>query len=179
MHLRNGLIPNISVTVSSRTVDGLPEITSWFLERELPFTFNLYARIELSASQEDIGLDEQKIINGMLAAFKVIENNLPSRSFLGGIIDRADLSVAHTHACGVGQNYLVFDQNGQIAKCQMHIRKPVTDIHAKDPLALIRTDTIGIQNLPVMEKEGCRTCEWKHWCAGGCSFGYASCYRSL
>ena len=166
--LANNLIPNISVTVSSRTVEGLPKITKWILEHKLPFTFNFYRENELSASHEDMQLDEKKIISGMLAAFKVIEENLPRHPFLGGIIDRANLSAAHTHTCGVGQNYLVFDQNGQVAKCQMHIRKPVTDVHAADPLALIRADQIGIQNLPVMEKEGCKTCEWKHWCTGGC-----------
>jgi len=166
--LFHGLVPNISVTVSSRTAEGLPEIMAWILERELPFSLNFYRENELSASHEDMRLDEQKIINGMLAAFKVIENNLPRRGFLGGIIDRANLSAAHTHTCGVGQNYLVFDQNGQVAKCQMHIRKPITNLHVADPLAVIRADQIGIQNISVDEKEGCKTCEWKYWCTGGC-----------
>lgn len=168
MALAHGLAPNISVTVSSRTAEGLPQVMSWILERELPFSLNFYRENELSASHVDMQLDEQKIIAGMKEAFKVIENNLPRRSFLGGIIDRANLSAAHTHTCGVGQNYLVFDQNGQVAKCQMHIRKPITNIHVDDPLALIRADQIGIQNIPVEEKEGCKTCEWKHWCTGGC-----------
>lgn len=163
-----GLIPNISVTVSGRTAKGLPHIMEWILERELPFSLNFYRENDLSTSQQDLQLDEQKIIDGMKAAFKVIENNLPRRGFLGGIIDRANLSAPHTHTCGVGENYLVFDQNGQVAKCQMHIRKPVTNIHVADPLVLIRADQIGIQNLPVMEKEGCKDCEWKHWCTGGC-----------
>lgn len=166
--LANELIPNISVTVSSRTAEGLSEVQAWILERELPFSLNFYRENDLSALHEDMRLDEQKIIDGMLAAFKVIENNLPRRPFLGGIIDRANLSVSHTHTCGVGQNYLVFDQHGQVAKCQMHIRKPITDIHVADPLAVIRADSIGIQNISVEEKEGCKTCEWKHWCAGGC-----------
>jgi uncharacterized protein len=166
--LANGLTPNISVTVSSRTAEGLPEVMAWILERDLPFSLNFYRENELSASHEDMRLDEQKIINGMLAAFRIIENNLPRRPFLGGIVDRANLSASHTHTCGVGQNYLVFDQNGQVAKCQMNIRKPVTDVHAADPLAFIRADQVGIQNLHVEEKEGCKTCEWKHWCAGGC-----------
>lgn len=166
--LLHGLIPNVSVTVSSRTVEGLPGILTWILERDLPFSLNFYRENELSASHEDMRLDEQKIIQGMLSAFKMIEENLPRRSFLGGIIDRANLSEAHTHTCGVGQNYLVFDQNGQVAKCQMHIRKPITDIHVADPLSIIREDRTGIQNLSVEEKEGCKTCEWKHWCAGGC-----------
>lgn len=166
--LSHGLTPNISVTVSSRTAEGLPEIMAWILDRDLPFSLNFYRQNELSASHQDMQLDEEKIINSMLTAFKVMENNLPCRSFLGGIVDRANLSAAHTHTCGVGQNYLVFDQNGQVAKCQMHIRKPVTDVNAVDPLALIRADRIGIQNLPVKEKKGCKTCEWRHWCAGGC-----------
>ncbi len=166
--LDNRLTPNISVTVSSRTAEGLSDVMAWILERELPFSLNFYRENELSASHEDMRLDEEKIINGMLAAFKVIENNLPRNPFLGGIIDRANLSVSHTHTCGVGQNYLVFDQNGQVAKCQMHIRKPITDVHVADPLAVIRADQIGIQNISVEEKEGCKTCEWKYWCAGGC-----------
>lgn len=166
--LANGLVPNISVTISSRTAEGLPDVMAWILERELPFSLNFYRENDLSASHEDMQLNEEKIISGMLAGFKVIENNLPRRPFLGGIIDRANMSVSHTHTCGVGQNYLVFDQHGQIAKCQMHIRKPVADVHAADPLAVIRADQIGIQNISVEEKEGCKTCEWKYWCAGGC-----------
>lgn len=98
----------------------------------------------------------------------MIEDNLPRRSFLGGIIDRTNLSFAHAHTCGVGENYLVFDQNGKIAKCQMLIRKPVTSIKIQDPLAALRFDKEGIQNLSVEEKEDCKSCEWKHWCAGGC-----------
>lgn len=166
--LANGLTPNISITVSSRTAAGLPDVMAWILERELPFSLNFYRENELSALHEDMRLDEEKIIHGMLAAFEIIENNLPRRPFLGGIIDRANLSAAHTHTCGVGQNYLVFNQNGQVAKCQMHIRKPVTDIYVADPLAVIRADQIGIQNISVEEKEGCKACEWKYWCTGGC-----------
>jgi len=116
MALSYELVPNISVTVSSRTAEGLPDIMEWILERELPFSLNFYRENELSASHVDMQLDEQKIINGMKAAFKVIENNLPQSGFLGGIIDKANLSTSHTHTCGVGQNYLVFDQNGQVVK---------------------------------------------------------------
>jgi uncharacterized protein len=166
--LANRLVPSISVTVSSRTAAGLPQIMAWILERSLPFSLNFYRENELTASRPDMRLDEEKIITGMLAAFKVIENNLPRRDFLGGIMDRVNLSSAHIRTCGVGQNYLVFDQNGLAAKCQMQIQQPVTNLQAEDPLAVIRTDLLGIQNISVEEKEGCKTCEWKNWCAGGC-----------
>lgn len=166
--LANGLVPSISITVSSRTADGLPDVMRWMLDRNLPFSLNFYRENEHSASQMDMKLDDQKIIEGMKAAFKVIEDNLPRRPFLGGIIDRANLSFAHAHTCGVGQNYLVFDQNGQVAKCQMQIQKPVTNVYIEDPLAIIRADHVGIQNISVEEKTECKTCKWKHWCTGGC-----------
>jgi uncharacterized protein len=50
----------------------------------------------------------------------------------------------------------------------MKINQPVTTARAEDPLALIRTDTLGIQNISVEEKEDCHHCEWKYWCTGGC-----------
>lgn len=162
------VVPHISVTISGRTAKGLPELVGWILDNDLPFSLNFYRENELSMSNTDMQLDEEKIISGMLAAFKIIESNVPARNLLPSIVDRANLSSPHSRTCGVGQNYLVFDQNGQVAKCQMHIRKPITDIHVADPLAVIRADQIGIQNISVEEKEGCKTCEWKHWCAGGC-----------
>jgi uncharacterized protein len=163
-----GLVPTISVTVSSRTAEGLPQIVKWILARDLPFSINFYRENALSMSHSDMRLDEEKIINGMFAAFKVIEGNLPRRSLLGSIVDRANLSFAHAHTCTVGQNYLVFDQNGQVAECQMQMQKPVTNLGVEDPLTAIRNDRAGIQNISVEEKEGCKTCEWKYWCAGGC-----------
>ena len=166
--LQHGLVPNISVTVSGRTVEGLPSLLTWLVDRSLPFNLNFYRENDLSVSDEDMKLEEQKIITGILAAFRVLEKNLPTRSVLGSIVDRANLISPHTHTCDVGRNYLVFDQHGQIAKCQMQIHKPITDMTVNDPLAVLQTDQTGIQNLSVEEKQGCKTCEWKHWCAGGC-----------
>ncbi len=163
-----GLAPTVSVTVSSRTAEGLPQTMEWILERDLPFSVNFYRENAFSVSHLDMKLNEEKIVNGMLAAFKVIEKVLPRRSLLGSIVDRANLSFPHTHTCAVGQNYLVFDQNGQVAKCQMRMQKPVTALGAEDPLTAVRDDQSGIQNISVEKKEGCATCEWKYWCAGGC-----------
>ena len=84
--LFHGLAPNISVTISSRTAEGLPDIMESILKRQLPFSLNFYRENELSASYIDMQLDQQKIINGMRAAFKVIENNLPRRGFSVGLL---------------------------------------------------------------------------------------------
>lgn len=164
----NGLTPDICITVAGSSVEGLPDLIGWILERGLPFSLNFYRENELSASFADLQLDEERIINGMLAAFKVIEANLPRRSLLASLVDRVNLSAAHSRPCAAGHNYLVIDHFGRVAKCQMEIDKPVTNISVRDPLAVIRSDKFRVQNYHVEEKAGCRDCEWKYWCAGGC-----------
>jgi uncharacterized protein len=167
--LAGGVIPNIAITVTGESVVGLPGLIAWLLDRELPFTISFYRENDCSSSFARLKLDEQRIIDGMRAAYAVIERNPPRWSLLGSLLDRADLSSPHRRTCGVGENYLVIDQRGRIAKCQMTIAQPVTSISAENPLALIRADRIGVQNLPVDQKSGCRSCEWRYWCAGGCA----------
>ncbi|MDM8527395.1 SPASM domain-containing protein [Anaerolineales bacterium HSG24] len=168
LSLSHGLTPYISITVTGQSAAGLPEVIDWVLQHDLPFSLNFYRENELSASHKNLKLEEAKIIDGMLAAFKVIEQNMPRRSLLASLVDRANLSTPHVRTCGVGQSYLVFDHQGHVSKCQMHQSQSFTTAQADDPLALIRADEIGIQNLSVEEKEGCRNCEWKYWCTGGC-----------
>jgi uncharacterized protein len=164
----HSLIPSVTITVSNRNLDGLPQVVDFVLQRNLPFTINFYRENECSANHVDLAYGDDKIIEAMRKAFSVIEHNLPSHSILGSLVDRARLDVAHDKPCGVGDSYLVIDQNGKIAKCHMEIERSITDVTAPDPLGIIRLDQVGIQNHSVDEKEGCRDCTWRYWCAGGC-----------
>jgi uncharacterized protein len=166
--LEKGLVPDISITVTGQNVDTLAETVAWILDRELPFSINFYRENEISMTYEDLQLSAEKIIRGMQTVFKVIKENLPHRNLLPSLVDRANLAVPHSHACGVGANYMVIDHHGHISKCQMQAKNPVTTIDAIDPLSLIRADKRGIHNIHVDEKEGCRECKWRYWCAGGC-----------
>ncbi len=87
--------------------------------------------------------------------------------FSGALVDRRE-EREEERPCGAGQSYLVIDHHGRVAKCHMEIENPVTDIFAADPLAILRSDAIHLQNIRVEEKEGCRDCTWRYWCAGGC-----------
>jgi len=163
-----GLNPSITITVSNRNLDGLPQVVDFVLQRNLPFTINFYRENECSAEHMDLAYNDEKIIDAMKKAFSIIENNLPPHSLLGSLVDRARLDAPHSKPCGVGDSYLVIDQNGKVAKCHMEIERSITDVSMPDPLKLIQLDQIGIQNVSVDEKEGCRECTWKYWCAGGC-----------
>jgi uncharacterized protein len=166
--LSHGLVPEISITISGRNIEGLPELMAWILERDLPFSLNFYRENNLSASRTELQLEEENIIKGMLAAYEVIEDNLPRRSLLASLIDRANLAVPHLRTCAVGQNYLVFDTEGRVAKCQMDIGTTITDCKDPDPLSTVQASSDGIHNLKVDEKTECKECKWRHWCTGGC-----------
>ncbi|MBN2003186.1 MAG: radical SAM protein [Anaerolineae bacterium] len=166
--LADGLAPEISVTVSGRNAPGLAETVGWILERNLPFSLNFYREHGRSDCQSDLRLDNARIIEGMLAAYKVIEGSLPNRSLLGSLADRANLSGPHLRTCSAGQSYLAFDTQGRVAKCQMDMAYPVTDCDDPDPLATCRASNIGLCNPIVDAKDACRNCEWRYVCGGGC-----------
>ncbi len=163
------LKPEISITVSNRSAAGLAETVAWILERDLPFSLNFYREYSKSDCQPDLHLEDECIIAGMLAAYKVIEDNLPDRSLLASLADRANLSGPHFRTCGAGQSYLAFDVQGRVAKCQMDMANLVTDCYDHDPLATCRTSDVGLCNLIVDAKEECRDCDWRYACGGGCA----------
>ncbi len=166
--ISQGLVPDISITVSNRNIRGLPDVVAWVLERDLPFSLNFYRENDHSANLNGLRLEEESIIKGVLAAYRVIEANLPHRSLLASLGDRTNLAIPHRRPCSVGQNYMVFDTQGKVSKCQMQMGDLITDASVVDPLTLIRTAEGGIRNLAVDEKEECRECKWRYWCAGGC-----------
>ncbi|MGH7491017.1 MAG: radical SAM protein [bacterium] len=166
--VEQNFFPHISITVTAKNVAGLPALIHWILERNMTFGINFYRENNYAANRDDLRYEEQKLIDGLLAVFAEIEKNVPEYSLLNCLADRASLGSPHLTPCAAGKDYLVIDQNGKIAKCQMEIEKPVTNIFASDPLAMLQSASLGLKNLPVMEREGCRDCTWRYRCAGGC-----------
>jgi uncharacterized protein len=166
--LAAGVAPDIAITVSATNVDGLPALLRWLLERDLRFSISFYRQNDCSAGHDQLQLEDQRLIAGMRQAYAEIARNPPRWSLAGALLDRADLSHTHSRACAAGHSYLVIDQHGRIASCQMTLAQAVTNVSAADPLSQIRLDPRGVRSVPVGEKEACATCDWRYWCAGGC-----------
>ncbi len=166
--LEHGLTPYINVTVTQRNVPKLPDLLGYILQRDLPFGLSYYRDNECSTHLSDLQFGNEQMIIGMRAAFAYIEEHLPSRPLLSGLVDKARTSTPHRYTCGVGRNYLAIDQHGGIAKCHADITATVTTIHADNPLRVIRENQRGVTAVAVEEKEGCRDCDWRYWCSGGC-----------
>ena len=163
-----GLRPEVSITVTKHSATGLAEVIAWLLAEDFPFRINFYRQHEHVATDTGLHLDEQRIIDSVLRAYRVIEVNLPRRSLLASLVDLGNLSMARRRPCSVGEGYLVFDHAGGVAPCQMHMDATVSSTSADDPLADIRHAQSMLQNPDIDEKEECRGCSWRHWCAGGC-----------
>ena len=165
----HGHPPHISITITSRNAAGLADVVRFALDRDLTFSLNFFRDNDCAESFSDLQYEEQAMVAALLDAFGVIEEHLPRWSVLGSILDRGQLLQPRQHSCAVGQDYVVVDQRGGIAKCHMEIERTLGDVFSDDPLQLVRRDLTTVQNLPVEEKEGCRDCPWRYWCSGGCA----------
>jgi uncharacterized protein len=167
-----GIRPHITITVTANNAHALAKVVAFALERGLYFNLNFYQEHLPNQAYSSLRAINQRIIVGLKEALTVIEQQLPPYDLFSTLIDRASFTAPHTQTCGAGDNYVVIDHNGQIARCHMEIEHPVSNIWAQDPLADIRfvNNNQGFINVPVDEKEECSTCQWRYWCTGGCSF---------
>lgn len=160
--------PHLSITVTAKSADRLAETVAFALERDLPFNLNFLRDHRCVSPSVNLADDQARLIDGMKAAFAVIEKNLPKHSIIAGLLDRASFSQPHEYPCGVGNSYLVIDHQGRIARCQMEMTQTVGNITQDDPVVAMRRVTDYFQNVSVEAKAGCQACIWKFWCAGGC-----------
>lgn len=166
--LAQGVRPHLSITLTKHNAANVARVVRFAMDRDVLFNLNFYREKDRGLSHEDLLAEDEQLIAGVRAAFRVIEERLPKHSLIAAMIDRSSFATPHSRPCGAGHNYLVVDQNGSVARCHMEIEQPITSIVADDPLASVRAQQDGFQNLEVTEKEGCRDCTWRYWCAGGC-----------
>ncbi|HWO63017.1 MAG TPA: radical SAM protein [Umezawaea sp.] len=163
-----GSFPHISITITNHNTSDVAAVVRFALERDLTFSFNFFRDNDCASRFEDLQYEERAMVSGLLDAFAVIEEMLPPWSVLGSVLDRGQLIEPRRKACGVGDDYVVVDQKGQVAQCHMEIGTSLGHIRSVDPVDAVRNAT-GIRNLLVDDKEGCRDCTWRNWCAGGCA----------
>ncbi len=161
-----GIGPHLSIKITGRNVADVAPVVRFALERELTFSFNFFRDNACSAGTTDLQFEEQAMIDGLRAAFAVIEEMLPPWGVLGSVLDRGQLLQPRQKACGVGDDYVVVDQHGRIAQCHMELGTTLGDVRRVDPVRAVRGESAPIRNLLVDDKAGCRHCIWRHWCSG-------------
>jgi len=165
--LREQVVFNVSVTISSKNVLGIPDLTKYLLKLNIPFAFNFYR--ENQYSKEKLISNDLKLIQSLTKAYNLIYLNPPNYPIINGLLDRVSFKMPHRLTCGMGNNYLVIRQDGKIVACQMTLEKTIGSI---DDYNLIKTmkdgNFIKPQKITVEDKLPCATCQWKYLCGGGC-----------
>ena len=162
-----GLPLSVSVVVGPGNLATLPELVDYLLERDLRFTLTFLR--DSSAAQAHLAEHDAALIAGMDAAYTRIACRPPRFSVMNAALDRVQLESPHFAACGIGESYVVIKHTGEVASCQMHLDRPAGHIRQGDVLTLVAQRTPERPpGTTVDDHAGCRTCQWRYRCAGGC-----------
>lgn len=160
--LEMGLKPYLIITITRLNVDEVPALTAFALEHRLMLNLNFYRPHHRN---DTLMADNISLTCALQEALKVIEANLPDYNFMEGLIDRSNFGAAHQHVCGAGRNYLSIDTDGSVLPCHMLTGYNLPGI----PLRTLESPRFDdFPNPPIDQRNGCNTCEWRYWCAGGC-----------
>ena len=158
---------NVSITITSKNIENIPELTKYLLGRKIPFAFNFYR--ENPHVKEELEGDDQKLVECLKKAYKLIAKDPPRYSLLNGLLDRVTFKRPHLYTCGMGKSYLVISHDGKLASCQMTLEKPIGSIEDEDLIETMKEgDFIQPKGLTVEGKTSCKDCQWKYICCGGC-----------
>lgn len=163
-----GIQFNLSVTLSMSNIKGLPVLIKYILRRKLFFALSFYRENSCSTKYSELEIEDRTFIKYLKKTFAILSQNLPERALGNVLLDRVNLLSPHNYTCDACRRYLVFDQNGNLSKCQMDMNSYVSLAKTKDPLRALIQSKGGFQNLDVNKKENCRDCFWRYYCCGGC-----------
>lgn len=160
--LEMGLKPYLIITITCLNVDEVSALVAFALEHCLMLNLNFYRPHH---PDDTLSADNASLTRALRDALRVIEMNLPDYNFMEGLIDRSNFGAAHQHVCGAGRNYLSIDTDGSVLPCHMLTGYNMPGI----PLQMLESPRFDdFPNPPIDQRNGCYTCEWRYWCAGGC-----------
>ncbi|MCJ7740641.1 radical SAM protein [Candidatus Microgenomates bacterium] len=158
---------NVSITISAKNIDGIPELTRYLLDRNIHFAFNFYR--ENPFVTEELEGNDKKLVERLKKAYQYLYDNPPEYPVMDSLLDRVHFSKPHLHPCGMGHSYLVINHQGELSSCQMTLEKSIGSIDDPDLMeTMIKGNFVRPIGLTVLGKTPCRNCQWKYLCGGGC-----------
>ncbi|NDU93011.1 MAG: SPASM domain-containing protein [Ferrovum sp.] len=166
--LRRDVRPGISVTITKENVKGLTELAEYCVQRNLSFRFSPYRRA--LTSPEDLKSENNELIYELRRCYAWLEDHLPEPS-LHCVHKFGDISFGgpKVRVCKIGNTEAAIRTDGKVCLCQFDMENPIGDglrsgilSTLKQQQRFVPTDN-GVDRIP-----GCRDCQWRYICGGGC-----------
>lgn len=170
--LENGVRPTILTTITEKNIPGIPMLSRFLIDTNLPFRYGLYRdnvggfkgyedfmKKTSDALNDCYGYYAHAIRNhGVVAAQQLCEIHLDRKPHLQG--------------CNIGYSGVAVDHNGSVFACQARMdKKPIGNLKNKETLLQMAwsQDTFPeLQLKDVLDYKGCQDCQWSFVCGGGC-----------
>jgi uncharacterized protein len=163
--INEGIAPMTLTVISRKNLQGLPEFTSYILEKNLFFRYNLVIG-------DGISLIQDELIRTLKHCYRIVENYMANHPSY-------DFSQKHAfcnlmtngpvfQGCNAGFGALTVNTDGKIYVCQTVLKegKSCGSIWNKQDLLTL---SMGQKEYPLwVDRPACNPCHLRYICAGGC-----------
>lgn len=166
--LTEGINFNILAVITKKNVSGLTELAKYCLERNLAFRFGFYRDIPTFLGEIDV--DNKNLIRELKKCYSWIGQNLPEKN-LQSLHKLADIRLngPKVRNCGIGYNSLTVGHDGSVSICQYEMEVSLGNVLESDAIRLVTDQKhYDLDGTRVNQVPGCRDCEWRYTCGGGC-----------
>jgi uncharacterized protein len=157
----NGIDPYITTVVSKKNLEGLEELTLFFIRENLRFRFSIEKYDYPNVTE---------VISKLKSVYHLIEKNIDNYSqFLSHKL--CDLSFdkpIYDTPCGVGVSHASVNVNGNIHTCQTeHFKSEIGNVFTNADFLKTIQEQSRVLDLSKIS-ESCKSCNYRYICAGGC-----------
>lgn len=162
----NGIRPFILATISEETIDFLPQLTRWLLDKELYSRYSFIKDFAYSLS----GYNRfcRKIIIAMQKSIEEIKRHPFGPSFVlnWNIADLSFTFPLRRQPCGIGLSHLVVNHRGELTLCPMTLDNPIGTVEKDILKQYEKFESKYKQEKPI--DPCCQRCQWHRVCGTGC-----------
>jgi len=172
--LRNAKISfNVLTVVASYNLESLPDLVKWFVENKIYFGF-IFVR-KNPFTEYDLMPTNEKMIKTFSKIYDYLFLNTPNYNITPAVTNLMPhrYDIFSDNGCGVGRNFVPFDQNGDIYPCHTSFSQKELKIGSvcdfdTDIISLINRAEVRKFNPGLKGRPECQKCEWKYICSNPC-----------
>lgn len=168
----SGVSHNISVVLNKDNVDNVAQLARAVYDEFGWTIFGLTFIRDNPSAVKNLTPTNEQLINGVRKFYTelykaALKYGKPIQR--EGLLDYFLLDAARSWVCGAGNNYLVYNTEGDLNSCHMLVNKPGLKVGQGNPFELTRANhPVPIKLRDVDNTDGnCPSCHLRYQCAGG------------